>query len=137
MHGTRRRLFFSSAFTELKTTPLHCQIPLTLVKHGLWLNLAIHVADLVAACFRGATFRSMDLLTLSAYFKLRRVFTLRQPPPDSTRYLPGCENIPRSLDYPGGCESITQVGGQREGRTRPAPRLPAIHQQLPSLWGAP
>ncbi len=52
---------------EAKLTALHAQVPLPLRRRGAWLNLALCVADLLAALFGGATLRSVDTLTLGAH----------------------------------------------------------------------
>jgi hypothetical protein len=55
--GFKRKLYFSTAFHEVKTTPLHCQVPLTALERDGWLNLAFDLVDLFGACFRGLTYK--------------------------------------------------------------------------------
>ena len=55
--ATRRRLFLSSSFSEVKCTPLHCQVPLSNIRRDVWLNLALPLAELTASYFKGAVFR--------------------------------------------------------------------------------
>ncbi|KAK9806821.1 hypothetical protein WJX72_003835 [[Myrmecia] bisecta] len=110
--GTHRRLYLSTAFTEIKITPLHCQIPLTLVQRGAWVNLAVHVADLVAAAFKGVAFQAVNLLILSAVFKVRRIFTLKDQPPDPSASGLGAARsvpLPMQFDFPAGIATTTQV----------------------------
>jgi hypothetical protein len=67
--GTRRRLAFSTSFAEAKATPLHAQVPLggpLGLRRGVWVNCALHLAQLVPAFFGGATLRSVDTISLGA-----------------------------------------------------------------------
>ncbi|KAJ7551982.1 hypothetical protein O6H91_06G037200 [Diphasiastrum complanatum] len=75
--NTRRKMYLSTSFSELKTTPLHCQIPLSMIMHNTWLSFSIHVAELFSNCFRVMNFRSIDVIVLGPVCKLRRVFTMR------------------------------------------------------------
>lgn len=110
--GTRRRLIFSSAFSEVKATPLHCQVPLTAVRRGMWLNLVLNVADIVAANFRGQELRAVELIALGAVCRLRKIFTLKQAPPVADApgdgFVTG-EPIPRQADFPPGVDCFTQL----------------------------
>jgi len=111
--NTRRRLFLSSSFQDAKTTTLHAQIPLQSLKRDRWMNLAFNVAALVHSCFGGQPFRSLDLMILGGSFKLRRVFTLKHPPPDTATSQPVADAapLPSSMNYPVGVEYVTQVLG--------------------------
>ncbi|KXZ42223.1 hypothetical protein GPECTOR_179g246 [Gonium pectorale] len=120
--GTRRRVILSSSFSELKSTPLHCQVPFAAVPRELWLNLVLPLADLAAVLFRpggpgggggggggGGTgaagggggaataFRSLDSLQLAGTCRLRRIATLR--------------DMPQMLDGPDG--PLTDAGHHR------------------------
>ncbi|KAH7387925.1 hypothetical protein KP509_16G048600 [Ceratopteris richardii] len=75
--GTRRKMYFSTSFSELKTNPLHCQIPLSMIMRNTWLSLALDVPDLFQSCFRVLNFRSLDVIILGPVCKLRKIFTLR------------------------------------------------------------
>eukprot|EP00873_Tetraselmis_striata_P038313 jgi/Tetstr1/458577/TSEL_044980.t1 len=109
--STRRRLFLSSSFQEAKATALHAQVPLQALQRDCWLNLAFNVASLVGDCFGGQPFRSLDLMILGGAFKLRRIFTLKQPPPDTVTQRPALDAmpLPTALNYPIGVEHVTQV----------------------------
>ncbi|BBM98769.1 hypothetical protein MPTK1_1g16110 [Marchantia polymorpha subsp. ruderalis] len=75
---TRRKMYFSTSFSDIKATPLHCQIPISMVIRNKWLSLAFHVADLFNSCFRGGvSFRSIDIIVLGPVCKLRKIFTMR------------------------------------------------------------
>ena len=49
-----------------------------------WLNLAIDMVSVVGELFRGQTFKSLDSILISASCKLRKIFTLKDQPPDTT-----------------------------------------------------
>ncbi|GIL53022.1 hypothetical protein Vafri_8735, partial [Volvox africanus] len=51
--ATRRRVILSSSFSELKCTPLHCQVPFTCLPRESWLNLVLPIAELAAVLFKG------------------------------------------------------------------------------------
>ncbi|GMH32437.1 hypothetical protein BSKO_00271 [Bryopsis sp. KO-2023] len=111
--GTRRRLLFSTCFAGVKTTALHCQIPLSGLNTNTWTNLAVHAADLVEQFFPGVGWRSTDVIVVGGALKLRRIFTLKHPPLDTTGgckvYAGGVVAIPRSVDFPHGVAGETQV----------------------------
>ena len=76
----RRRVLVSTSFREPVRTPLHTRLPLAAVHRDVWLNLTFDLHSLVAANFPGATFSRLESLALGAVCKVRRVFTLREPP---------------------------------------------------------
>ena len=79
--GTRRRLLLSTSFTDVKTSPLHCQVPLPtpLVPTARWLNLVLDLPGLVHALFN-AEFKSTEGVGVGATCRLRKIFTMRSPP---------------------------------------------------------
>ena len=106
-YNTRRRLFLSSSFTEAKETPLLARVPLEIPVRDAWVNLCLDLPDLVAGYFQGQAYHSLESITISAWCSLRRVFTLKVPPPndedDAERhYAP----IPKEVDIEG---SVTQL----------------------------
>ncbi|XP_041459925.1 protein CFAP20DC-like [Lytechinus variegatus] len=84
MGNNKRRLFFSTAQKETSATPLHAKVPLTIIKRAIWLNLTIDMVSLVGEMFRGQTFKSLDTIIISACCKLRKIFTLKDQPGDTT-----------------------------------------------------
>ncbi|KAG2436077.1 hypothetical protein HYH02_011588 [Chlamydomonas schloesseri] len=119
--GTRRRMILSSSFSELKSTPLHCQVPLSSVPRDSWLNLVLPLADLAAAVFRpgggggagglggsGPLYRSLDSLHLAGTCRLRRICTLRDAPPLPQDGHEGQAMAPaKPLDFPPGLDCHT------------------------------
>ena len=47
----RRRLVFSSSFSEVRPTPLHCQVPLRDLPRDEWVTLLLPLVELVPVCF--------------------------------------------------------------------------------------
>jgi hypothetical protein len=80
---TRRRLILSTAFKDVSSNELHAQVPLSLLKRGVWLNLCIDVAGLTHECFR-QPFQSLEGIVIGAPIALRRVFSMRAPMIDTT-----------------------------------------------------
>ncbi|XP_024384090.1 uncharacterized protein [Physcomitrium patens] len=78
-------MYFSTSFNDVKSTPLHCQIPITMVKRDIWLSLSIHVADFFLHCFKCGVFRSVDAIVLGPVCKLRKIFTMRNRLVDAER----------------------------------------------------
>eukprot|EP00742_Colponemidia_sp_Colp-10_P003627 GILJ01003861.1.p1 GENE.GILJ01003861.1~~GILJ01003861.1.p1 ORF type:complete len:847 (+),score=73.44 GILJ01003861.1:39-2543(+) len=115
---TRRRLLFSSAFKETVSTPLHARIPIHVIRRGTWLNLALDMVSLVSQNFRGNTYRSVDFIAVGGVCKLRRIFSMRDAPLDTSdddmiygleRLHSHFEPIPRAHEFPVGVNSITQT----------------------------
>jgi hypothetical protein len=108
-----RRFFISHAHKELKQTALHVNLPLAGIIQGIWITLCIDLASLVSDNFKDQTFKSLDTLSLSGTFRLRKVFTLKHRPYDTTgedtNHNQPTENIPKVLQFPMGVTSVTQV----------------------------
>ena len=102
--NTRRRLHFSTSFSDIKATPLHCQIPLINLIRGKWLNLVLNVADFVRMNFQGAEYQHVDTVEIGGISKIRKIFTLRDEPMRGEG-----ARVPRHLDYPHGVDVETQV----------------------------
>ena len=78
----KRRLFLSSSFKESVVNPLHARLPLIVPHRGVWLNLTFDLPDLLAGCFRGCIYRSLDVLVVGPC-RLRRIFTMKNPPAEN------------------------------------------------------
>ncbi|KAI8930032.1 hypothetical protein BC831DRAFT_164348 [Entophlyctis helioformis] len=118
LNQNHRRFFISTAHRELKVTALHCGIPLVNIKRGVWINLCLDMVSLVSDNYRGQMFRSLDGISILGTFRLRRVFTLKNQPPDTTGddfqepitfHYNNVEAIPSSLNFPYGVNHMTQV----------------------------
>ncbi|KAF0694249.1 Aste57867_14865 [Aphanomyces stellatus] len=79
--GVRRRIVMSSAFRGAVVHQLHAQIPLLVVTRETWLNWCFDIAALVAGSFgQSLNLRTLDSICLSGSCRLRRVFTMKEPP---------------------------------------------------------
>jgi len=119
---TRRRLVISSGFRTILANPLHVQLPLgsvyapnhdfgvngpedALVPRGVWFSLCIDLHDMVAANFPGNNCRTLEGFAVSGHCRLRRVFTLRDPPQgllcdEEDKLHRYAKPVPRSLLFP-------------------------------------
>jgi len=75
----RRRLVFSSSFTDVRATPLHCQVPLRNLPRDEWVNLLLPLVELVPVCFssESAAYKSIDSIVVRGECLVRKIFTLR------------------------------------------------------------
>ena len=75
----RRRLVFSSSFSEVRPTPLHCQVPLRDLPRDEWVTLLLPLVELVPVCFSSgsAGYRSIDAIVIRGECSIRKIFTLR------------------------------------------------------------
>ncbi|XP_054451059.1 protein CFAP20DC isoform X2 [Pteronotus mesoamericanus] len=80
----KRRLYLSTVHKELSSTPLHAKIPLFMIKRKIWCNLCIDLVAFTSEIFKGAVFQSLDGIIVSANCKLRKIFTLKYKPQDTT-----------------------------------------------------
>uniref|UniRef100_A0A8U7P8V8 CFA20 domain-containing protein n=1 Tax=Corvus moneduloides TaxID=1196302 RepID=A0A8U7P8V8_CORMO len=79
----KRRLYLSTVHKELSVSPLHAKIPLFMIKRKIWCNMCIDLVAFTREIFRGAVFRSLDGIIISANCKLRKIFTLKSKPQDT------------------------------------------------------
>ncbi|ETV75829.1 hypothetical protein, variant [Aphanomyces astaci] len=127
-NGTRRRVVMSSAFRGAVVHQLHAQIPLNQVTRDVWLNWCFDVAALVDASF-ATTFRTIDSICLSGTCKLRRVFTMKEPPIPSDHPFDfvGGVDIPRTFFISGAvteyfaAKAVAVPLTKPEGKPRAAP----------------
>ena len=69
-----------------------------------WLNLCFDLVSLVGDTWKGQTFKSIESICISANCKLRRMFTMKSQPPDTTEddgkanKISTYESSPSSLD---------------------------------------
>lgn len=92
-------IFFSCHFLPLLVAFFCCC-------HFQWLNLCLDMVSLVGETWSGQTYRAIDHITVSANCKVRRIFTMKSQPPDTTDdnglfavctfYLPASNYFPSS-----------------------------------------
>lgn len=94
MGNNKRRVFLSSSHKEINVTPLHARFPLSILRLGVWLDLCLDLQSLVGNSFKGQTFKSIESLSISAHCRLRKIFTMKSQPPDTTDDddIYGCES---------------------------------------------
>ncbi|XP_048252826.1 protein CFAP20DC-like [Haliotis rufescens] len=119
MHNNKRRIQMSTSQKETQVTPLHARIPLNVVRKAVWLNLCLDLVSLVGETWKGETYRAIEAVAISANCKLKRVFTMKVQPPDTTDddELYGCSNsnpgevdpIPKHCQLPTDVMQCTQV----------------------------
>ncbi|MCO5547521.1 hypothetical protein L7F22_000971 [Adiantum nelumboides] len=108
--GTRRKMYFSTSFSELKSNPLHCQIPLSMIMRNTWINLSLNVPDLFQSCFRVLNFRSLEVIILGPVCKLRKIFTMKNRLAQSVLEAKESEEcLPLEHAFAAGVEATTQV----------------------------
>ncbi|XP_062356775.1 protein CFAP20DC isoform X2 [Cinclus cinclus] len=109
----KRRLYLSTVHKELSVTPLHAKIPLCMVKRKIWCNMCIDLVTFTYEIFRGAFFRSLDGIIISANCKLRKIFTLKFKPQDTAEEDGTCVVAPgpyeASDDIPPTCQLNSDV----------------------------
>uniref|UniRef100_A0AAY4CI41 CFA20 domain-containing protein n=1 Tax=Denticeps clupeoides TaxID=299321 RepID=A0AAY4CI41_9TELE len=110
----KRRLYLSTVHKDLSGTPLHARIPLSGLTRNTWSNVCIDLASFTREMFKGAVFQSLDAISISACCKVRRIFTMKREPVDSSdRGLliygnDPLDEIPRSCQLPTDVQCITQ-----------------------------
>ncbi|XP_028680433.2 uncharacterized protein C3orf67 homolog [Erpetoichthys calabaricus] len=117
MSNIKRRLYLSTVHKELSTTALHAKIPLARVKRKIWCNLCIDLLSFTNEIFKGAVFLSLDGITVTASCKLRKVFTMKFQPEDTTEDNDFCtpsangptDTIPRSCQLGADVPHVTQL----------------------------
>ncbi|XP_055503555.1 protein CFAP20DC-like [Leucoraja erinacea] len=80
----KRRLYLSTIHKEFSTTPLHAKIPLSIIKRKIWSNVCIDMVSFASAAFKGTGFQFLDRIIVSANCKLRKIFTMKFQPLDTT-----------------------------------------------------
>lgn len=92
--NNKRRILLSSNHREVTITHLHARFPLNILRLGVWLNLCMDLQSLVSETFKGQSFKALENLTISASCRLRKIFTMRVQPFDTTDddEIYGCQN---------------------------------------------
>ena len=107
--NNKRRILLSSNHRDITITQLHARFPLNILRLGIWLNLCLDLQSLVGETFKGQSFKALENLTISASCRLRKIFTMKSQPFDTTDddEIYNCENtnsgesenIPKSLQF--------------------------------------
>jgi hypothetical protein len=113
----------SSFNREFKTSALHCMLPMTSIKRGVWLNLIFDLPQMVrnlkltlqvSSCFRGETFKSLDSISITGALLVKKLFTMKTRPQDTTGDIPSLdfgigESIPRAVAFAVGVDFTNQI----------------------------
>ncbi|KAL5266987.1 hypothetical protein ACHWQZ_G004132 [Mnemiopsis leidyi] len=118
--NNKRRIFLSSAHRDISHTPLHTRLPMGMMTRGQWVNLAINVSSIVTGVF-STTFKSIELICISANCKLRKVFTMRHQPHNTNTGL-------YSPSYDGPTETIPKACTLNVGTTTQVIDMAVIRQ---------
>ena len=115
INKTRRRLILSTNFRELIVNPLHAQIPLTILRRDIWINLSIDVESFSISCFH-QQFKSIETIVLGTICSIRKIFTMKAPLSEASNESGlindiATELIPRAHEFPIGVSQINQVLG--------------------------
>lgn len=108
---TRRRLIFSTSIKEIAATTLHARLPLVELSRSGWSVLSFDLSELVSESF-GASFARLDAIVIGASCRLRRVFTLREPPNHHGMIHCATETapiLPKGLELPIGTPATFQL----------------------------
>ncbi|XP_010738184.3 protein CFAP20DC isoform X1 [Larimichthys crocea] len=109
----KRRLHLSTVHKELSATLLHAKIPFVGLKRNIWSTLCIDLVSFTDELFKG--FLTLDVITLFATCKVRRIFTMKTEPTGMSHddmFLSGAglvDLIPRSCQFPPDVSHVTQV----------------------------
>ncbi|KAM9593199.1 protein CFAP20DC isoform 19-T22 [Trichechus inunguis] len=81
-----------------------------MIKRKIWCNLCIDLVAFTGEIFKGAVFQSLDGIIVSANCKLRKIFTLKSKPQDTTdKDDEPTDIIPRSCQLTTDVPQVTQL----------------------------
>ncbi|KAJ3603094.1 hypothetical protein NHX12_030838, partial [Muraenolepis orangiensis] len=118
----KKRLYLSTVHKEFSATPLHARIPFVSLKQNIWSNLCIDLVSFTEELFKTATFQTLDGIAVCANCKLRRIFTMKAEPADSSDGgdlfgESGLRDvIPASCRFPRGVRHVTQMFSMEAAR---------------------
>jgi hypothetical protein len=115
--GARRTLSFSTCCKAPVLINLTAgKLPLRGMARGSWVNLVIDLQDVFAGVFENFKFEMLESVTIRPTCRLRRIFAVRNAPPDTTSddlngsVLEGeFVSLPQSHDFPPQIDSLTQI----------------------------
>ncbi|ORX60168.1 hypothetical protein BCR36DRAFT_408527 [Piromyces finnis] len=111
------RIVLSTSIKSIKYSSPHISLPLTIMKRDVWMNLCVDLENITRCGFKefnGLSFKTLNYIKIYSTCKLRRVFTMKYRPPDTTGddYIDITEptdSIPKNLQFNHGIESINQI----------------------------
>ena len=75
--GAKRRIMLTSCKNVVNNL-MHSRLPNSFIEKNSWLHLYINIPSLFSLCFPNSTFRSLDGIYLSAFCKVRRIYSLSE-----------------------------------------------------------
>ena len=146
----RRRIVCNAGNKETVATALHARVPMGPIRRGVWLNLCFDVRDMTSRLWPGTEFQSMELISVGAACKLRRIATLRGALVDTTEddVKLGCdrtiwqstpiEEAPKSWQFLPGVQHVNQIFHMHklyawEAASRGETYTPAGHQTAEAI----
>lgn len=76
---TKRRIMLSPSTNKMEVKPFFMKSACHDYIEGQWNNFVVDLYSYIEA-FKGQTYRSLDSITISGHFKLRRVYTSASEP---------------------------------------------------------
>ena len=76
-HGAKRRIMLTSC-KNVVNNMMHSRLPNSFIEKNSWLHLYIDIPSLFTLCFPNSTFRSLDGIYLSAFCKIRRIYSMSE-----------------------------------------------------------
>ena len=116
--GQRRTVQFSTMYKQPGLHNLTLgKLPLKGMARNIWVNLVVDLQDIFGGLFDSFKFELLESVSIRPTCRLRRIFTLRTPPPDTTcagdgsgKVLEGeFESLPSSHELPAHVDFVTQL----------------------------
>ncbi|CAF0824747.1 unnamed protein product [Brachionus calyciflorus] len=111
----KRNLLFSTSHKDLSVQPLSARVPFKTINRAIWTNLVFDLSVLINDIWKNQTFKSIDSITICANCKLRKIFTLKNPPiPDFGLSLE--DSLPQ-VEFPQGTQHKIQIFSLNEQKS--------------------
>jgi len=115
--NNKGRIVLSTSIKTIKYSAFHISLPLTIMKRDIWMNLCIDLANITENGFKkynGMSYKTLNYIKIYSTCKLRRVFTMKYRPPDTTGdddFLAdeNMDSIPKNLQFNHGIQFINQI----------------------------
>jgi len=115
--NNKGRIVLSTSIKTIKYSAFHISLPLTIIKRDVWMNLCIDLDNIAANGFKeynGLNYKTLNYIKIYSTCKLRRVFTMKYRPPDTTGDDDFIDNnnmdsIPKNLQFNHGIPFINQI----------------------------
>ena len=92
--GAKRRIMLTSCKTVINNM-MHSRLPNSFIEKNTWLHLYINLFSLFSLCFPNSTFRSLDGISISAFCKIRRIYSISEM--DIDYLLPSGFELPKYI----------------------------------------